>query len=204
MNSHNLETEVKFYIRRLANIEQRLHELGARLIQPQIREVNLRFDTPNNDFQREGRVLRLRRDETIHLAYKDGSQLMDGAHIRREIEFIVGNYESAKQFIEALGYEVVFMYEKYRATYELGGAHIMLDEMPFGNFVEIEGGLDSLKPIAGKLNLKWNMAIPASYAALFERVCKARGFTFRDLSFENFKGLEIKPDDLGAQSADRN
>jgi len=204
MNSNNQEIEAKFYIRRLANIEQRLRKLGARLIQKRTHEVNLRFDTSSGDFKRERRVLRLRQDDAIRLTYKDGAEKKGGVLLRREIEFAVSDFDSAKQFIEALGYEVVFIYEKYRTTYELDGAHIMLDEMPYGNFAEIEGGLDSLKPIAGKLNLNWDAAVPASYAAVFERVCKTRRFTFRDLSFENFKGLKIKSDDLGVQAADEN
>lgn len=53
---------------------------------------------------------------------------------RREIEFTVGNFESAIQFLEALGFEPAAYYEKYRETHELNGAHVMLDELPFGSF----------------------------------------------------------------------
>ncbi len=203
-DNHEQEIEVKFYVRRLAEIEPRLLGLGARLIQKRTFEVNLRFDTPQGKFKRERRILRLRRDEAVRLTYKDGSTMKDGAVIRREIEFAVDNFDSAKQFIEALGYEVVFMYEKYRTTYELDGAHIMLDELPYGDFAEIEGEMDLLKPIAKKLGLNWDAAIPASYAALFEHVCESRGFAFRDLSFENFEGMKIKAKDLEVISADQN
>ncbi|MBI2758191.1 MAG: class IV adenylate cyclase [Chloroflexi bacterium] len=195
------EIEVKFHISSLADIEMRLRKLKAHLPGPRTREVNLRFDTPDGSFQRAGKVLRLRRDGSIHLTYKDGSRSKDGAISRREIEFEVSDFETARCFIEALGYQVVFLYEKYRTTYELDGAHVMLDETPIGSFVEIEGELDSLRPVAKKLGLDWNTAIPASYHALFERVCKARGFTFRDLSFENFEDIEISSSDLGVKPA---
>src|SRR5581483_3084840 len=202
MNLKNKETEVKFYVNNLQNIEMRLHSLEAHLIEPRTHEVNLRFDTPASDLQRGGKVLRLRQDKAVHLTYKDESQLKDGALTRREIEFEVSDFERAKQFVEALGYQIIFLYEKYRTTYEVDDAHIMLDETPIGGFVEIEGELDSLKPIAEKLGLDWEAAVPASYHALFERVRKARGLTFRDLSFENFKGMKISPADLGAKPAD--
>ncbi|MBI1795371.1 MAG: class IV adenylate cyclase [Chloroflexi bacterium] len=198
MAEQHQEVEAKFYISSLSDIEMRLRKLEAHLPGPRVREVNLRFDKPDGEFQRAGKVLRLRRDGSIHLTYKDGSRSKDGAISRREIEFEVSNFETARCFIEALGYQVIFLYEKYRTTYELDGARVMLDETPIGSFVEIEGELDSLRPVAKKLGLDWNTAIPASYHALFERVCKARGFTFRDLSFENFKGVEIRPDDFGA------
>jgi adenylate cyclase, class 2 len=134
---------------------------------------------------------------------------------RREIEFWVSNLDSARQFIEALGYEIIFVYEKYRTTYSLSGitddvarelqsleTYIMLDELPYGNFVEIEGELDELKPLAQKLRFKWRAAIPASYHSLFERISKSKNLTFRDLRFENFKSIKIGSVDLGVLPAD--
>ncbi len=203
MQKENQETEVKFYVSNLTEIEMRLQQMEAHLIQPRVREVNLRFDNPNGDFQREGRVLRLRQDEAVRLTYKDGSQVIDGVFNRREIEFAVSDFDSAKQFIQALGYEVVFLYEKFRTTFELDGAHIMLDESPSGTFVEIEGAMETLKPIAKKLGLNWNAAVPASYHVLFKRVRESRRLNFRDLSFENFKDMKVLPIDLGVTPADQ-
>ena len=197
------ETEVKFYVGDLDELEMRIQALDAHLIQPRVREVNLRFDTANGDFHHQRRVLRLRRDENVHLTYKDASQLEDGVLSRREIELSVSDFDSARQFLEALDYQVIFMYEKYRTTYELDRVHIMLDELPYGRFVEIEGETHELKSVARELGLDWNAAIPASYHALFERLRKARKLTFRDLSFENFKGIQVAPADLGALQADQ-
>ena len=78
----------------------------------------------------------------------------------------------------------------------------MLDELPYGNFVEIEGELEMLRPIAEELHLDWGKAIPASYHALFERLCNSRGLTFRDLTFENFKGISVLPEDMLIEYAD--
>ena len=175
---------------------------GWSLIQPRTFEVNLRFDTSNGDLKREGRVLRLRKDDLARLTYKDNSQQIEGALSRREIEFVVNDFDSARQFIEALGYQVVFIYEKYRTTLEYKGIHIMLDELPYGNFVEIEGELETLRPIAEELQLDWDQAIPASYYALFERLRKARGLKFRDLTFENFKEIKVSPADMMIEYAD--
>ena len=208
------ETEVKFCVRnlptpplpfgRLPQIRLPIWgRLGGGLIQPRTFEINLRFDLPNRDLSRAGRVLRLRKDELARLTYKDNNQFKGGAITRREIEFVASNFDSAKQFIEALGYEVVFIYEKYRTTYEYKGTHIMLDELPYGNFIEIEGELETLRPIANELQLDWDKAIPASYHALFERLCKSRGLTFRDLTFENFKGIQVSPEDMMIEYADQ-
>jgi adenylate cyclase class 2 len=211
MAEENHETEVKFYVRDISAVKGRLQSLEASLIQPRTLEVNLRFDTPAGDLFREGRVLRLRQDEAIRLTYKDGTQLKDGVLNRREIEFSVSDFASAQQFLEALGYEVVFIYEKYRTTYALpemaaGAAdletHIMLDELPYGNFVEIEGEFNELKPLSQMLHFNWDAAIPASYHSLFDRVSMSQNLAFRDLTFEKLKGLKIVPADLGVVPAD--
>ncbi len=196
------ETEAKFCVHNLSMIEMHLHELKAHLIVPRTFEVNLRFDTSKGNLTREGRVLRLRKDDTARLTYKDNSQNIEGALTRREIEFVVNDFDLAKQFIEALGYDVVFIYEKYRTTFEYRGAHIMLDELPYGNFIEIEGELEMLRPIAEELQLDWHKAIPASYHVLFEHLSKARGLTFRDLTFENFKEIKVSPIDMAIECAD--
>jgi len=202
MAEQSRETEVKFCVYNLAGIKERLRVLMAHLIQKRIYEVNLRFDTSKGNLTREGRVLRLRKDDLARLTYKDNSQQIEGALSRREIEFVVNDFDSAKQFIQALGYEVVFIYEKFRTTFDYKETHIMLDELPYGNFIEIEGELEMLRPIAEELQLDWNKAIPTSYHSLFERLCKSRGLTFRDLTFENFKGIRVTTEDMMIKFAD--
>lgn len=202
MGDSNQETEVKFYLSGLPEIESRLRSFHARLVHARTHEVNLRFDHPDGDFERLGRALRLRRDDAVRLTYKDGGQLMDGALQRREIEFSVDDFDSARLFLEALGFEVVFLYEKFRTTYRMDGAEIMLDETPLGTFIEIEGPQETLKPISQKLGLAWGAAVPASYHSLFGRVYEAQHLSFHDLSFENFKGRRVSPDDLQVRIAD--
>ena len=122
---------------------------------------------------------------------------------RQEIELVVDDFERAKQFIEALGYEVWVFYEKYRTTYELNVFHIMLDELPYGDFVEIEGeNISSIHEIAIKLGLKWETAITASYHALFERVAKTRGLDKNQLTFAAFGETKPSAEELSIARAD--
>ena len=202
MAEKQTETEVKFCIKDPSRLEAKLHESKAQLFSPRTFEVNLRFDNQNGDLTRTGRVLRLRKDNLARLTYKDHGRQIQGALNRREIEFVADDFDSARQFIEALGYEVVFIYEKYRTVYEYKGTHIMLDELPYGNFIEIEGEMETLRPIADELNLDWSKAIPASYHTLFERLGGLRGLTFRDLTFENFKGIKVSPEDMFIEYTD--
>jgi adenylate cyclase, class 2 len=197
------EIEAKFYVKDLKKIETRLHDLKARLIQPRIHETNIRFDTPNQDLRHAQRVLRLRQDDKARMTYKDASKNEQGILDRTEIEFVVEDFEKAKKLLEAIGYKKSLFYEKYRTTYELDNTHIMLDELPIGNFIEIEGqSTDSIREVARKLSLKWDTAISTSYSALFERVRKAKAAQIKDLSFEDFEGMQVTKEELGVRPAD--
>ena len=202
MNGH--ETEAKFYIRDLKKIELRLRELKAQLIQPRTHETNLRFDNTNSDLRNTYRVLRLRQDEKAHLTFKGPSVEKEGCVLsRQEIEFVVEDFENAKQFLEALGFEAVVFYEKFRATYELNDIQIMLDELPYGEFVEIEGeNVEAIHNIANLLGLNWNAMIKAGYHALFERVAGKYNLELSQLSFNALEKVKIAPDDLSIQAAD--
>ena len=196
------ETEAKFYVQRLGEVQGRLERLGGRVKDPRVLEVNLRFDTPNGDLRRAQRVLRLRRDTRARLTYKDSDRLEAGALSRRELEFTVSDFDEARDMLEALGYEIALIYEKYRTTYEVDELEVMLDEMPYGQFIEIEGKGSVLRETVEKLGLNWDASIPESYSALFEKLRGRRNLTFRDLTFDNFRGIEVSAADLAVQPAD--
>lgn len=203
MSDSGQETEIKFYIRDLERLEARLRDLGAQLIQPRVLETNIRYDLPDARLRSEGRVLRLRQDTAARLTYKSASQKEQGILSREEIEFTVEDFEKAKRFLEALGYERLAYYEKYRTTYELNETLIMLDELPYGGFIEIEGENDkSIRRVADQLNLNWEAAAGTSYLALFERLCDIMRLSFRDVSFANFAGIKVAAADLDVQAAD--
>ena len=203
MNGH--ETEVKFHVRDLKKIETRLLELKARLIQPRTHETNLRFDTPNSGLRNSGHVLRLRQDDRARFTFKGPSvEKEDGVASRVEIEFVVEDHESAKQFLEALGFQAVVFYEKFRATYELNGTHIMLDELPYGTFIEIEGeDIESIHSTANLLGLNWDAMARAGYHALYDRFSRKYGLDNAKLSFEELKDVKIDIADLGVTAADQ-
>jgi adenylate cyclase class 2 len=205
MTNSNQEIEAKFYVTGVSGIKVRLHEREAHLIQERILETNIRFDLPDARLRSKGQVLRLRRDTAARLTYKGGSQSDKGVLSRTEIEFTVGDFDKAKLFLEALGYRESLRYDKYREIYELDDCHIMLDELPYGHFVEIEGdSVDSIQKLAARLQLNWDAAISRSYSAIFDSVKKALKLKFDDLSFENFAGMDVKPEHLGVTPADLN
>jgi adenylate cyclase class 2 len=197
------ETEAKFYVQDLGRIKAQLEQLDARLIQDRVLETNIRYDLPDASLLAEGRVIRLRRDTQVRLTYKSAGNADQGVLSREEIEFVVEDFDKAKRFLEALGYQKLVYYEKYRATYELNETLVMLDELPYGNFVEIEGKTPQvIRMVADRLKLNWDTAVAMSYHTLFERLRTRLGLPFQDLSFVNFAGLNVQFVDLGVHVAD--
>ncbi len=203
MAKSDQELEVKFYLTSLAGLEDRLKGLNARLVQPRVHEVNLRFDTPDLQLTRTLRVLRLRQDNQSIITYKGPGQEVDGVKQRQELEFTVSDFDMAKATFEALGYQVSVIYEKYRATYDLGAVHVTLDEMPYGYFAEIEGpnGM-TIRETAQRLGLDWEARIMDSYLVLFDRVKASLGLAFRDLTFDNFQTVSMPASALGVRLAE--
>ena len=203
MSESGQEIEAKFYLLHPDKMITRLQTLQARLIQSRVLEINLRFDLPNHSLRSQGKVLRLRRDTEAKLTYKGAGKNNSGVLGREEIEFVVNDFEKARQFLKALGYQQTMVYEKYRETYELDDALIMLDELPYGNFIEIEGeNVEQVQAIASRLELDAKAAIPTSYTALFENIRRSLQLRFEDISFANFRGIKVSSANMGVRAAD--
>ena len=203
MSNTGKEIEVKFYLADLPRLQQRLEALGAACEQPRVYEANLRFDTPDRSLSRSLRALRLRMDTAARMTYKGPPQEDAGARLRQELEFTVSDFDMARALLEALGYQVIVMYEKYRATYRLGELLVTLDEMPFGTFAEIEGpGGETIQEAARQLGLDWERRMLDSYLVIFDQLKVRMGLSFKDLSFENFAALHVDPKTWGVLPAD--
>lgn len=203
MNQSDREIEVKFYLTNPAALSARLLAAGAQISQPRVFEINLRFDTTDGSLTRAQRVLRLRQDNRARMTYKGAAAAGESVIMRQEIEFEVGDFAAARRLLEALGYQVSVSYEKWRTTYRLGGLEIVIDEMAFGNFCEIEGpDADSIRQAAVSLGLDWEARVTASYLALFDHLKVARQLDIDHLTFEGLAGLVVSPGDLGVRPAD--
>ena len=91
-------------------------------------------------------VLRLRKtgNKTI-LTFKQ--RIVNNLDIKQQIEHEteVANREAIEQIIESLGYKPRVIYEKRRKIYHFQQVEIVLDELPFGLFMEIEGKITDIE-----------------------------------------------------------
>lgn len=198
-----LEKEVKFLLNDPVSYEERLRRLGAVLKQPRTHELNYRFDTNDLELTHSHKVLRIRKDSQVILAYK-GPALPDSElRIRTEIELVVNDFDNAVSFLEALGYSLMVQYEKWRTIYLLNDLEITVDELPYGHFSEIEGDDEiAIRHTTASLALIWECRIDESYLALYDRVKTKLNLPVNNLTFTEFKNLVISPADLGVKPAD--
>ncbi len=204
MGQSTVEMEVKFYLSDLPGLRSRLISLGAEQVQARTRETNYRFDTPERGLALSGRALRLRHDVRDILTFKGPSSVVDGVRARPEFEVEVDNLGNAWLILEGLGFELVVSYEKWRTVYRLNDLLITLDELPYGNFSEIEGADPFvIRSTAAVLALDWNTRIESSYLELFEIVKRNNNLIIRDLTFTEFAEIPLTGSDLGVTPADR-
>ncbi len=205
MNTNNQEIEVKFLISDLPALLEKIENLGAETLRPRMLEVNLRFDTHDRKLSNRAQVLRLRQDDQAVLTFKSPGEIIDGVISRTEFEVTVSNFQSTRAILEALGFQVFMTYEKYRQNFQLNELVASVDEMPYGNFIELEGhSPEHVRATAALLGLDWEQRINLSYTALLGIFNHNTGHAFQDISFEVFSGLTVLPEQLGLAYADIN
>lgn len=154
-------------------LAQRLRHVGATL-QGKEFEENTLYAGGNLDARRQ--VLRVRRagDETI-LTYKERSESKSAIRQQREDETRVEDAAALAVILDALGYKPSLVYEKRRVTWHVRQAEVVLDELPFGLFVEIEGEEQVITEVESLLKLEEAEAEMATYPELTEKYGEKRG-----------------------------
>ena len=186
-----LEIEVKFLLEDVSAIRDRIIRLGG-IGGDSVFETNIRFENPFLGLGKNGSILRLRKDRKTTLTFKSNTGDPDDQYkINTEYEVTVGDFSMMKQILEALGFHQEQLYEKNRETILWHNTTLCMDVMPFGHFLEIEGGKEDIRDMAQRLGLAWEDRITLSYVAIFERIKKECRLPFSDITFENFKRFPV-------------
>ena len=191
------EQEVKFLLSNPQAFQARVKELGAELVSPRTNEWNLRFDTAEGSLSVVGKALRLRKDDRIRLTYKGPMDAGSEINSREEVEVEVSDFYATRKILTALGYRVAMIYEKFRTTWHLRKAEVVLDELPIGTFCEIEGeSVKQIRDLVGALGLRWDRRISTSYLATFGLLKQALDLPPVNLTYEEMSKIKITADDL--------
>ena len=194
----NLEVEVKFFVPELAAFRERLLAAGVELKKPRMYERNVRFDTADERLYQELSLLRLRQDTAVTLTYKGTPEnLPDSeAKVREELEVQVSDFDTLAEIFKRLGFAPLQVYEKYRETFQWQEVEIVLDELPYGNFIELEGEEGGIKTAVAHLNLNWQDRIVDNYLGLMTQLKAHHNLPFNDLTFANFADLGVSIADI--------
>lgn len=186
-----LEIEVKFYLKELSPIREKLLSLNASLKNKSF-EKNIRFENKTNSLYHEKSLLRLRQSDKTTLTFKSPPPFEQGEFkIHNELEVSVDDFATMQQILESIGFHPEQVYEKKRETYLFEQTEICLDAMPFANFIEIEGKEKYIRKAAEALELDWKNRILHNYLEIFEFLRKELKLSFTDITFENFKNIPI-------------
>ncbi len=187
-----LEIEVKFYLPDPELIRGAIRESGAQY-RGETFERNIRFEDTDCSLIKKNALLRLRKtDGKAELTYKaEPPEKNRDFKIHRELEITVSDFDTAEAILSELGYRGKQVYEKYRETWSIKDAVLCLDQMPFGNFLEIEGRQEEIREIADSLGLDWDRRILFNYLAIFDRLKNETALSFTDVTFENFRDVDI-------------
>lgn len=164
-----IEVEKKFRLtkRQRDAVLRRLPEVGASLAREEFEENTL-YSGPG--LESGTCVLRLRRvGGRATLTYKRRLPGSSAIKQQREEETAVADAAAMEAILEALGYQPSMVYEKRRQTWMLGDTEIVIDVLPFGLFMEIEGRVNAIRVVERKLGLKGLRAESATYPQLTQK-----------------------------------
>lgn len=194
------EIEVKLRIADLNDILARLKDLGA-VSRGRVLEQNTLFDTPNSDFRRSGRLIRVRietaapehgfsagRAEAVLTAKAPppvNAKLSKNRHSRykerAEREVILTAPSIFRRNLAAVGLRPGFRYEKFRTSFTYGRLHLDLDETSVGIFLELEGNPQAIDHTAKALDFSPTDYIRATYWDLYAAHCRRNGLTPKNM-----------------------
>ncbi|HEX8843699.1 MAG TPA: class IV adenylate cyclase [Pyrinomonadaceae bacterium] len=156
-----------------ARLSVRLRECGA-VADGEEFEENTLYAGGSLDLSRQ--VLRLRRaGNKAYFTYKERYPSVSPIKRQREDETVVEDAQALSAILDALGYKPAVIYEKRRATWRLRNTEIVLDELPFGLFAEIEGEEEAITEIENELGLNEVAAEMSSYPKLTRQHGLKRG-----------------------------
>jgi adenylate cyclase class 2 len=169
-----IEIEKKYRLnqkQRLA-IERRLRKVGG-VAHAVEHEENTLYRGGRLDFG--GCALRLRRvGRRALLTFKQRLPSNSPIKHQREEETEVADADKAGAILQSLGFQPALVYEKRRRRWKLGKAEVVIDELPFGLFMEIEASEKEIARIEKEIGAEDLPAVIETYPTLTAKRGKER------------------------------
>lgn len=179
-----MEVEAKIRVRSLAPYRDKLKDMGA-AHEGACLERNWVLDRPDDALMREGSLLRVRNVGGVGGILTVKRRIDGGLYkTREEIESMVDSTEDLLRQLELIGFQIKWIYEKFRSTWLWRDCVLALDECPeIGSFIEIEGQPERIGETARLLGLDPDSHLDENYLTLWRRHLQERGEKPRHMTF---------------------
>jgi adenylate cyclase, class 2 len=168
-----IEKKYRLTVEQRDEVLQRLKDAGAEDRGEEFEENTI---YGGGALKRGTSVLRLRRvGEKALLTYKERFPRSSAVKYQREDETAVDDPPAMALILDALGFRPVLIYEKRRRTWSLGQVEVVIDELPFGLFMEIEGAERDIDAAEQTLGIRGLSAEHETYPQLTEKHGQRRG-----------------------------
>ena len=166
----------------------RLTKQKRRSIERLLREMRItpgEVEFEENTVYRGGRLdlggcaLRLRRvNGRAMLTFKQRFASKSPIKHQKEEETAVADADAAHAIVTALGFRPGLVYEKRRVRWSVGRAKLVIDELPFGLFMEIEASEREIKRVERLIGAESLPPVMETYPSLTIRLGKQRKGVF--------------------------
>jgi len=178
------EIEIKLPIGPAEDAIRSIQDLGAHLVHERTCEDNVLFDYPSRTLRSRGALLRVRKlGNSGCITYKEPAPGPAGYKVRREIESPVGSPDLIVRILESAGLERMWRYVKFRTAFSDGDLKVFVDEVPIGNFIELEGAPDAIDGFARRLGRSPSEYVRSTYWSLFMEWSEKSGVPAGDMLF---------------------
>ena len=162
------EIEIKFPVREISTITEKLSMLGFRIDVGRHYEENYLFDDASGNLKIAGKLLRVRNTPSNKTVTFKGPISADSKLKHRdEIECRIESAETMIRILEEVGFRVRGGYSKYRTVFDDGKFNVSLDETEAGNYLEVEGPSDEeITRLGEKLGYSEQDFVRRTYAEL--------------------------------------
>src|ERR1043166_2275991 len=162
----------------------RLTKSQRRAIEQRLREMSLvpgELEHEENTIyrggllERPGCALRLRRvNGRAILTFKQRRPSKSAIKFQDENEVVVADAFAMAAILKALNFRPGLIYEKRRTRWKVGKAKVVIDELPFGLFMEIEASVREIKRVEKLIGAENLPAVMETYPTLTRQLGENR------------------------------
>lgn len=180
------EIEIKFKIlnsSQLDKIKEVLDSICDKKLD-RVFEKTIRFDTKDMFLEKHNKFIRVRSGYKNSITFKK-KIVTSYFKEREETEFEIEDIEKMTKILNELGFDNNLIMEKYRQKWIVGDLEIVIDELPFGIFIEIEGEKEDITKMIEKLDLKSSESSNLTYWDIWDKLRSKDSRLSKSIIFDN-------------------